>query len=581
MSLLESLRRPEPPRSRARLPRRRALVAALGALIIVMTITLVPATSAAAHAVLVRSSPVDGTTLQHSPAAVELTFDERIRLVPGSARVISASGTRADAGRARVDAAASQVTIPLQPDLAKGGYIVTWRVVSADTHIVAGSITFGIRAPAATTTNTAAPTSALDVVAATAQGVSYVGVVLLVGVGVVGLMLWPSTLRAPRSRRLRVAGVATLIAAAAVEFLLQGPRAADSGWSGVLGLDGLGSTAASAFGAGLLVRIAVLAVAAPLLVGDLGTSHRAPGRLPSPSRVAAARLVAGLAAIAVLVTIALDGHAGAGAGDWLAVPAAVLHLAAMAVWLGGIVVLGVVLLPRLGAAGTERSHGLLIAGMRSWSTVAFVAIAVLIVTGEYQAWRTIRPLPALWGTGYGDALLVKVAFVGAAVAIAAVPQRLLLRTGRSPAAARLPLRTLRRSVRIEACCTAAVVAATAVLTALPPATTTYGPSFTAGVPIGPDRLVVHLAGTHHGPTTMTVQPETGAGAPLPVRSLDATLASPENHIAAIAVPLRRNADGTWRSTAMTIPLSGTWTITFDVSVNSATGYAAATEFTAW
>ncbi|WP_066516443.1 copper resistance CopC/CopD family protein [Curtobacterium ammoniigenes] len=566
-------RRAAPPPPRAL----RHLLAGIGALFVVIAAVLLPAASASAHAVLVRSSPVDGTSVEHAPTTVSLTFDERVQLVPGSARVISATGVRADTGDGHTTAAGDQVRIPLRHGLRDGSYIVTWRVVSADTHIVAGSITFGIGAPAGVAAVSAAGPTSLDVVATAAQGLSYAGVVLAFGVAAIGAILWPSTLRARRSRALRTVGLAALIIGAVVELFLQGPRAAATGWPGVLRLDGIGLTVGSVFGLGLIARIAVLIVAGPVLLGRLGASGR-PGRR---GRVAAARITALTTALAVLVSIALDGHAGVGSGAWLAVPAAVLHLAAMSVWLGGITVIGVVLLPRLRGPHRAPGHSIIVQSLRSWSSLAFLAIAVLIVTGEYQAWRVVQPLPALWTTGYGITLLVKLGFVALAVAAAAIPQRILLRTRRTATDAPILLRTVRRSLIIEATCTALVVATTAVLTALPPATTTYGPALSTAIPIGSDRLAVNLSGTHHGPTTMTARLESRTGQPVTPDSIEATLASPTNGVAAIAVPLHREPDGSFRSTSMTIPLSGRWTITFDVSVTSAFGAAAQTSFTAW
>ena len=79
----------------------------------------------------------------------------------------------------------------------------------------------------------------------------------------------------------------------------------------------------------------------------------------------------------------------------LALPAAVLHLASMAVWLGGLVVLGLAVLPAL------RRGTIADAGLRRWSITAYSCVICLVVTGEYQASRQISPVQALWSTRYG------------------------------------------------------------------------------------------------------------------------------------------------------------------------------------
>ena len=85
-----------------------------------------------------------------------------------------------------------------------------------------------------------------------------------------------------------------------------------------------------------------------------------------------------------------------------------LHLAAMALWLGGLVVLLTSVLPRFRATPAAGLRA-----VRRWSVVAFAAVAVLVVTGEVQAFPTVAPLDALWSTDYGGLLLVKLALVAA------------------------------------------------------------------------------------------------------------------------------------------------------------------------
>ena len=114
-----------------------ALLAALLAL-------LLPAPLAHAHAVLVSSDPVDGATLPSSPSRVTLTFDEPVRLIPGAVQVISATGTKVDRGvRLLSDNAAVELSLP--PDLPRGSYTATWRLMSADGHEVSGSVSFGVQ----------------------------------------------------------------------------------------------------------------------------------------------------------------------------------------------------------------------------------------------------------------------------------------------------------------------------------------------------------------------------------------------------------------------------------------------------
>src|SRR6185503_1268077 len=90
------------------------------------------------------------------------------------------------------------------------------------------------------------------------------------------------------------------------------------------------------------------------------------------------------------------------------------HLTAASVWVGGLVVLGAALLERPGGNGRsgrpdrarERE---LSAVLPRWSRTAMIAVAALVITGTYQAWREIGTLAALTGTTYGQLVLAKVA----------------------------------------------------------------------------------------------------------------------------------------------------------------------------
>lgn len=534
---------------------RRAALAAIAAALVVVAIVGVPA-PASAHAVLVASDPADGAELDTSPAAVVLTFDEPVQLIDGTAQVLSGTGARVDAGGAHTRDAT--LTIPLKPDLPRGGYTVTWRVLSADAHLVSGSIAFGVRQsahPVGSSTTPTAATGPLDLVSQAAVGVGYLGGILLFGVLAAATFLWPATLARRRTRVMLGAGWWALLAATVVQLLLEGPRARESGWAGTLTLDGLGQTLGSSVGAALAARLALLA---------LVPVARA---LPTRARAGAAlALGAG-----VLVTIALTGHAAAGDDVPLAAAAAWLHLAAMAVWIGGLLLLFGAVLP-----GIRTDDDLAAARLPRWSVVAFTAVVVLVVTGEYQAWRQVQPPAALWSTAYGLTLLVKLGLVVLVLAAAAAGQRMIARrrtsrgagSGSAVAPGADPARRLRRTVAVELAIVSLVVAATTVLTALPPASATYGPPVTVTAPLPADlALTADFASTRHGSLALTVT-VAGPDGPVAADDVTATLSSDEHGIAAIAVPLERDGD-TWRSTGASVPLAGDWTVSFRVAIGGA------------
>lgn len=519
------------------------LAAAASAFVVAVAILGLTAAPANAHAVLVASSPIDGAHLDSAPAQVTLTFDESIRLIPGAAQVISNTGLRADGGAAHLSADETTIMIPLRPDLPRGSYSATWRVVSADTHIVSGSISFGVGQDAGAPVITPASHSGpLIIGTAVARGFLYVGLVLGLGVALVCRVLWPWTLRLTRIRALILSGWALIGLATLAQFLLQGPQSLNLGWAAIVSTDALSDTAHSRTGVVLIVRMVVL--------GLLGIAGLRKGR--------ASPFIFVACAVGLAVTVVIDGHAGAGEQMWLATAVTTAHVVAMTVWLGGLVALGVAVLPS--------GH---VATLRRWSLTAFACVSVLILTGEYQAWRQVRPVEAMWSTGYGITLSIKLAIVTAIVAIAYLGQR------------RLDPQVLRRTVPAELALGLAVVVATTVLVSQAPGRTTYGPPQTLTAPLDTRSAWIHLNTTHRGPTSITVSVLDAHSRPITADSVTGTLSSDDAGIAALKVKFTPTRDGEWRSAYAVVPLPGSWTLNLAVEFSTADAVTTTAHFHVW
>src|SRR3954452_4391205 len=111
--------------------RRRALAAAAGLLLGLFGV-LLAAAPASAHAALVASDPGNGTIVPDAPNKVTLTFTESVQLVTGKVQVLGPDGSRADQAEPTVDG--GTLTIPLRAGGGRGTYLVSYRVISADSH---------------------------------------------------------------------------------------------------------------------------------------------------------------------------------------------------------------------------------------------------------------------------------------------------------------------------------------------------------------------------------------------------------------------------------------------------------------
>lgn len=134
------------------------------------------------HATLLSSDPQSGAALDRSPREIALVFDQPVTVVEGTAAVVDATGRRHDDGRVGYSPDRTRVTIGVLPDLPRGSYLATWRYESANTHIVGGSVLFGVgEQPVFDSAGTSAP--APGVRTAAVAGLVAAGIVLLAGAG--------------------------------------------------------------------------------------------------------------------------------------------------------------------------------------------------------------------------------------------------------------------------------------------------------------------------------------------------------------------------------------------------------------
>ncbi|MCO7220178.1 copper resistance protein CopC, partial [Klenkia sp. PcliD-1-E] len=163
---------------------------------------------ASAHATLVTSSPAEGARLDTAPAEVTLQFDEAVSLGAGYARVLGAGGDRVDTGAASVTD--DVLTIPLRDDLPDASYVVTWRVVSADSHPVSGAYAFvvgdGELVPATGAEAGSGTDPGVAALLPVARWLGFGGLALGLGVPVVLALCWPAGWGSRRARVLTLAG---------------------------------------------------------------------------------------------------------------------------------------------------------------------------------------------------------------------------------------------------------------------------------------------------------------------------------------------------------------------------------------
>jgi putative copper resistance protein D len=146
---------------------------------------------------------------------------------------------------------------------------------------------------------------------------------------------------------------------------------------------------------------------------------------------------------------AASSHAGDEGDFTLQELSQLLHILATGVWSGAILVSGFAMIPRLFRDG---SLAALWSYAGSLSKTVTWALAALIVSGIYTSDRELNnSLSALWTSTWGKILLIKLAFVGAAIVLGAMNRLLCLQRPATQERARLLKRLLLTEALLMGC----------------------------------------------------------------------------------------------------------------------------------
>ncbi|MFE2581209.1 copper resistance CopC/CopD family protein [Streptomyces sp. NPDC059378] len=380
--------------------------------------SLVAAGPASAHAALTGSNPAQGVVVDKAPTQISLTFSEQVALSDDALRVLDPKGKRVDTGKP-ANTSGTTYAVGLHSGLPDGTYTVTYQVVSADSHPVAGAYTFSVGAPSRTAVSADGPTVGGGVVGwlyGFGRYLSYAGFIVLTGGAAFVLACWQRGSGVRAVQRLVVSGWITLTAATLALLLLRGSYTGSGKVGDIFDLNLLGTVLQTKTGAALVSRLLLLAAAALFIAVLFGAYDKREAEekrdLTFGLALGGTVVAAGLAA-----SWAMAEHASTGLQPGIAMPVDVVHLLAVATWLGGLAAL-LVALYRAPAHTPVDSRA-----VRRFSAVAFGSVLALVATGVYQSWRQLGSWSAFTDTAYGRLLLVKIGLVALLVGIAWVSRR--------------------------------------------------------------------------------------------------------------------------------------------------------------
>lgn len=381
------------------------------------------------HTELLESHPPADSVIQQPVEEILLVFTTPVQAEVSRIRIQRADGWSPETeGVVHPSTETPERLVARLPEaLPAGSFRVQWSTMSPDGHVVEGAFAFRVGgddafreqtedAPTspAQAADSAVPEEAEDglVPEGTAQRwIHLLGTVLLLGV-----VVFRSGVLSRRGKGARLAGVAERARkplrrfawiSAILLLITLGTRL-------FFHLNALGAGAGTAWeylphvlvrtgwGAGWWLHLAAVVL---LFIGLLYSNRQG----------SAARGWATVVGAAVLLPLVepLQGHAmGAGARA-VAIPVMYFHVAAVGIWLGGLLMLVLVGLPAVRRAGeSDDSLPALARLVNSFSRIALPAVALIVLTGGLNAFLLGTAPEDLIGSAWGRTLLLKLAVLG-------------------------------------------------------------------------------------------------------------------------------------------------------------------------
>lgn len=541
----------------------KALRMAVFLLLCALPLTLGTFGQAHAHAVLLEASPSDGARLDLAPEEIALRFNELV--TPVFINLIGPDGARVSI-EDNLPSLSTELRLKLPENLPHGGYIISYRVISADTHPVGGSVTF------------------------------------LVGEGALPTVYEPQGIEERETYWLgakivlrSMQNIALLLAAGGVLFLILvvGNSPILPAQRKIVVLGSIVAALASTLGIGVQGGLMMLGTASALFEPAtwLTGAHTSAG-------ISTLFLIAGfflcslslflnhiyargslglMGAALACGSLSVTGHAATGGLFLQAL--LFLHVLAVAYWIGALWPLNMVL-TRLAPQKAELV-------LERFSTIGIGAVLVLMATGGLTALNHLKSFEALASSPYGQLVLLKVFLVAALVGIALLNRFYLMPALRArEAKAR---QSLSRNIRFEIALSLFILVLTAFLAHTSPQSVQASLSeddhshnhhhhehhshkeagFTHVATVESRGKTLNLSARSLSPGLnsfeMSFTDENGAAVrPMEVRLL---ISLPDQGIEAISRLPEEANDGSYRLQDISLPLAGQWDIRVDALIN--------------
>jgi copper transport protein len=384
-----------------------------------------------AHPVYIDSSPKAFQSMPSSPTEVNVFFSEPIELAYSTIKVFGPDGSRVDLNDPHnVNGDTASIGVSLQPNLPEGEYTVTTNVLSAvDGHVVGETFTYGVGTNVQQQTGVGGQQQQqqqkkdiLSPEESISRFPGMVGQVIVVGAAFATLWLWKPLAKVPwlssaisktrvsidrNMMRLIIIGTGLVLASGVAMIVVQ-----------AISINaGIPEAIATKFGNVWLTRM----LQSSILMGISVAVYRkiAKNKAIASGGEIYAILILGLA---VLVTSSLIAHAAA-TSQVGPIVLDFFHNAAASIWIGGLILLGFVAVPKILSIGDSviKSAALSVLIPR-FSTAVVTLLGVSVITGPVLLFTLESDLSLTVASVYGQILAIKLGLAAVMVAIGAYSQ---------------------------------------------------------------------------------------------------------------------------------------------------------------
>src|SRR5215212_10305436 len=413
----------------------------LSALIIISLILLPTIPKSYAHASMIASTPNPFQSLPSAPSKVDVQFSEPVDLHYSKLTVLDENGKQVDNKDVQyVNGDETFLSVTLPPGLPDGAYTVNTRVLSSvDGHVTEDAFLFAVGEAALPQTSTAPTTSksVLYIPDAIARFPTLVGQVIVVWSAFAMLWLWSPISKITWLKE-SIAQTRRQIDLSFVNLAVIGSVilvASDFGIIYVQAMSinaGLVDAISTKFGEVWVVRtiLSFILLASTVCMRSRLRRESSSSATRTTRRDILRWFTAVLFAVGLMViaTTSLIGH-GAANAQILPITIDFIHNTAAAVWIGGIIFIAFVLMPRLRRSSIDdyaKISAISILIPR-FSTVVVTILGVIVVTGPALLYILESNLGLTLASVYGKVLIVKLSLAGVMIAFGAYNQMVIHR----------------------------------------------------------------------------------------------------------------------------------------------------------